>query len=67
MIKFFLALMGMAVAALVVAFVFAAFTIQAGHLAALRPASTTVATRETSVFLPRYVEPGRKQDGEKAN
>ena len=67
MTKFFLALIGIAVTALVGAFVFAAFTIQAGHLVALRPASTTVATRETSVFLPRYVEPRRKRDGEKAN
>jgi hypothetical protein len=56
MTKFFLALT-IAITTLVGAFVFAAFTIQATRLVALRPASTTVATRETPVFLPRYVEP----------
>jgi hypothetical protein len=70
MIKFFIALIGMAVAALVGTFVFAAFTIQAGHLVALKPASTTV---ETPELFTRYVQGesgmakkqtsrGRKQD-----
>ena len=63
MTKFFLALIGMAVAALVGTFVFAAFTIQAGHLVALKPASTTV---ETPELFTRYVEPRRKRDGKKA-
>jgi hypothetical protein len=67
MTKFFLALIAIAITTLVGAFVFAAFTIQAARLVALGPASTTVATRETPVFLPRYVEPRRKRDGEKAN
>ena len=64
MTKFFLALIGMAVAALVGTFVFAAFTIQAGHLVALKPASTTVETR--ALFTP-YVEPRRKRDSKRAD
>jgi hypothetical protein len=64
MTKFFLALIGIAVTALVGAFVFAAFTIQAGHLVGFRPASTTVETR--ALFTP-YVEPRRKRDGKKAD
>jgi hypothetical protein len=64
MTKLFLVLMGLGITVLVGAFVFAAFTIQAGHLVGLRPASTTVETRE--LFSP-YVEPRRKRDGKKAD
>jgi hypothetical protein len=64
MTKLFLALIGIAVAALVGAFVFAAFTMQASHLVGLKPASSTVETR--ALFTP-YVEPSRKRDGKKAD
>jgi hypothetical protein len=45
MIKFFLALVGIATATLVGTFVLAGLTIQAGQLVALRPVSTSVEIR----------------------
>jgi hypothetical protein len=60
MAKFFLALIGISVATLVGTFVFAAFALQATHLA-----RTTVAMRETPTFIMHDVETTRERDRKK--
>jgi hypothetical protein len=60
MAKIFLALIGISVATLVGTFVFAAFALQATHLA-----RTTVAMRETPTFIMHDVETTRERDRKK--
>jgi hypothetical protein len=64
MIKFFLALVGIATATLVGTFVLAGLTIQAGQLVALRPVSTSVEIRGPPVLSTHSVHTVAQQHSE---